>query len=191
MSGIVRTYISSAEVNTPKLNANELNIDKFTTVTADSINSPMGFISELTVDKLIVRDDNTEGNNVGNETYEESIFQDITLNFGDDYNGKYLIANHTALENAEDCKFLTINFNVPENLASRLTCRYLVLDLREEAEDTDVVAIYPDDTNTTWKLRWLYGAPDIQAGYFYVIAFQRLAKDIIVGNVTLKLSNEL
>lgn len=191
MSGIVRTYISSAEVNTPKLNANELNIDKFTTVTADSINSPIGFISELTVDKLIIKEDETEGNNIGNETYEESLFQDITLNFGDDFNGKYLIANHTALENAEGCKFLTINFDVPENLASRLTCRYLVLDLREESEETDVVAIYPDDTDTTWKLRWLYDAPDIEAGYFYVIAFQRLAKDIIVGNVTLKLSNEL
>lgn len=191
MSGIVRTYISSAEVNTPKLNANELNIDKFTTVTADSINSPIGFISELTVDKLIVRDDNTEGNNVGNETYEEASFQGITLDFNDDFNGKYLIANQMVLENAEDCKFLNINFNVPENIATRLTCRYLVLDLREESEDTDVVAIYPDDTDTTWKLRWLYGAPDIQAGYFYVIAFQRLAKDIIVGNVTLKLSNEL
>lgn len=191
MSGIVRTYISSAEVNTPKLNANELNIDKFTTVTADSINSPIGFISELTVDKLIVRDDTAEGNNVGNETYEEASFQGITLDFNDDFNGKYLIANQMVLENAEDCKFLNINFNVPEEIATRLTCRYLVLDLREEPEDTDVVAIYPDDTDTTWKLRWLYGAPDIQAGYFYVIAFQRLAKDIIVGNVTLKLSNEL
>ena len=191
MSEIVRTYISSAEVNTPKLNANELNIDKFTTVTADSINSPLGFISELTVDKLIVRDDTAEGNNVGNETYEEASFQGITLDFNDDFNGKYLIANQIVLENAEDCKFLNINFNVPENIATRLTCRYLVLDLREEPEDTDVVAIYPDDTDTTWKLRWLYGAPDIQAGYFYVIAFQRLAKDIIVGNVTLKLSNEL
>ena len=73
MSGIVRTYISSAEVNTPKLNANELNINKFTTVTADSINSPIGFISELTVDKLIVRDDTAEGNNIGNETYEEEL----------------------------------------------------------------------------------------------------------------------
>ena len=191
MSLISKTEISYSKVQTPKINANELNIDKFTTVTADSINSPLGFIGELTVDKLIVRDDNIESNNVENDTYEESIFQEITLNFGDDYNGKYLIANHTALENAEDCKFLTINFNVPEEIATRLTRRYLVLDLREEPEDTDVVAIYPDDTDTTWKLRWLYGAPDIQAGYYYVIAFQRLAKDIIVGNVTLKLSNEL
>jgi hypothetical protein len=32
----------------------------------------------------------------------------------------------------------------------------------------------------------MYGIPDIEAGYFYVLAFQRFAKDLIIGNVAVK-----
>ena len=73
---------------------------------------------------------------------------------------------------------------IPEELGAKLVCRYLVLDLRNEPTETVVATVWNGGDN----IRWLYGMPDIQAGYFYVIAFQRFAKDLIIGNVSVKLA---
>lgn len=186
MTDIVKTSISISEINTPKINANELNVKSFGVLNSTSINTESGYIKNLTVDSITVNTGENEGNEIGNETYENSIFGDITLNFDDAYNGKYLVANPSSLISEETVKILEVKFNVPEELGSRLTCRYLVVDLREEALGTDIIPIYPDDTNTNWKLKWLYDAPELEAGYFYVLAFQRLAKNLIVGNVAVK-----
>lgn len=187
MSGITKTLINVSEINTPTLNANVANIGKIPLCDIDSLNCKSGYIENLTIKELTYADDEVNNNTDSAETYEDVIFHNINVNFGDAYNCKYLRVDKNALVNDIDCKHLTINFTVPENLGAKLTCRYLILDMREEPTETDIVAFYPDDTDTTWKLKWLYGTPDIQAGYFYILAFQRVANDLIIGNVAIKI----
>lgn len=187
MIDITKTTISISEVNTPKLNANEININNFGTLNSDSLNSETAYIKNLLVDTLSINDGEINGNTIGNETYETAIFDDVTLKFDDSYNGKYLFVDHTALFSDETTKVLYVNFDVPSNLGSRLTCRYLIVDLRNAALGDSITTVYPDDSETTWKLKWLYGAPGLEPGYFYVIAFQRLSKDLIVGNTAVKI----
>jgi hypothetical protein len=86
------------------------------------------------------------------------------------------------LESNEDGYLLNISFEVPTELGAKLVCRYLVLDFRELDKEVNVGTIWPD-----FSIKWLYGLPDIQAGYFYVLAFQRFAKDLIVANVAVKI----
>ena len=187
MSGIAKTLINVSEINTPTLNANVANIGKISLFDVDNINCKTGYIENLTIKELTVLEDEVNNNTDSAETYEDAIFSNINVNFDDAYNCKYLRADKNVLVNDSDCKHLTIDFTVPENLGAKLTCRYLILDMREEPTETDIVAFYPDDTDTTWKLRWLYGTPDIQAGYFYILAFQRVANDLIIGNVAIKI----
>lgn len=187
MSGIAKTLINISEVNTPTLNANVANIGKLSLYDVDNINCKTGYIENLTIKELTVLEDEVEGAEDSSETYEEATFNNVNINFDDSYNCKYTMADNTILVNDTDCKMLTIDFTVPETLGAKLTCRYLVLDMREESVDTDIVTFFPDDTDTTWKLKWLYGTPDIQAGYFYVLAFQRFANDLIIGNVAVKI----
>ena len=125
-------------------------------------------LKDLTIDKLTVNDENSDANSESAETYEEVGFADITLDFADSNNCKYLMANHTHLTSNEEGLMAVINFIVPP-MGAKLVCRYLVLDLRELAEDTVVGVTWPEA-----PIKWLYGMPDIQAGYFYVLAFQVL-----------------
>jgi hypothetical protein len=93
-----------------------------------------------------------------------------------------VLADHNTLTSEEGGLMLNINAEVPSELGAKLVCRYLVVDLRELSEDTVVGVTWPE-----FPIKWLYGVPDIEAGYFYVLAFQRFSKDLIVGNVAVKI----
>lgn len=177
---IVRTLINQEAVNTPILNANIANIGEFPTLNVGDLLSQTAYIKDLTIDKLTVNDENSDANGESAETYEEVGFADITLDFADSNNCKYLMANHTHLTSNEDGLMAVINFDVPP-MGAKLVCRYLVLDLRELSEDTVVGVTWPEA-----PIKWLYGMPDIQAGYFYVLAFQRFGENFIIGNVAIK-----
>ena len=178
---VTRTVINQNQVNTPLLVANEAQISKMSLDNIENIQAKSGFIENLTIKELTVLDE-VEGNGDSSETYENAIFNQVDLNFGDDYNCKYVLADHNTLTSEEEGLMLTINAEVPSELGAKLVCRYLVVDLRELSEDTVLGVTWPE-----FPIRWLYGVPDIEAGYFYVLAFQRLAKDLIVGNVAVKL----
>ena len=178
MSEVSKTTVSASEVLTPKLIANEISCDLMTSIHAGTLSSNVAYIKDLVVDKISIAGE-TEGNSIGNETYEVPMFGEIKLNFSDDYNGKYLICNENDLLDDEGIKLITIETEVPEELGARLVCRYLILDFREV--EKDIITTWPSD------VRWLYGTPLVEAGYFYVFAFQRLAKDLIVGNVNVKI----
>ena len=178
MSEISKTIVSVSEVSTPKLSANEIDCGLMTNLHAASLSSNVAYIKDLVVDKISIADE-TEGNSIGNETYEVPMFGEVKLNFSDDYNGKYLICNENDLLDDEGIKLITIETEVPQELGTRLVCRYLILDLR--AVEDEIITTWPSE------VRWLYGTPLVEAGYFYVFAFQRLAKDLIVGNVNVKI----
>ena len=178
---VTRTIINQNQVNTPLLVANEAQISKLSLNNIENIQAKSGFIDNLTVKEITVLTEEN-GNSESSETYEDVIFGDITLNFGDEYNCKYLKADHNSLTSNESGLVAEINFELPTELGAKLVCRYLVLDLRELSEDTVVGVIWP-----TQPIKWLYGVPDIEAGYFYVLAFQRFTKDLIIGNVAVKI----
>lgn len=178
---VIRTLLNQNEVLTPLLIANEARINNITLDNINSLNAKSGYIENLTIKELTVLDEE-EGNSDSSETYEESIFNEVVLNFGDSYNCKYTTANDNVLTSNEDGLMLTINAEVPVDLGSKLVCRYLVLDFRNLSEDTIIGVTWPE-----FPIRWLYGVPDIQAGYFYVLAFQRFTKDLIIGNVAVKI----
>lgn len=186
MSGIVRTTITTSELNVPIINANEAKIGKLSFDNIEGLTAKEAFIESLTIKELNVLEDGTSGISNTSETYEKSTFNEVVLDFRDQYNCVYTTADDSILENSDGCKILNINFQIPSDLGGKLVCRYLVLDLRNESEDTDVVTVW----NNGDSIKWLYGLPDIQAGYFYVIAFQRFAKDLVLGNVVVKLGGE-
>jgi hypothetical protein len=178
MSEVSKTTVSASEVLTPKLIANEISCDLMTSIHAGTLSSNVAYIKDLVVDKISIAGE-TEGNSIGNETYEVPMFGEIKLDFSDDFNGKYLICNENDLVEDSGVKILTIDTDVPEELGARLVCRYLILDLRKV--ETDIITTWPAN------VQWLYGTPLVEPGYFYVFAFQRLAKDLIVGNVNVKI----
>lgn len=178
---VTRTLINQTQVNTPLLVANEASIGKISLDDIESLSVKNGFIEKLTIKELTVLDEEN-GNSDSNETYEEAIFNNVVLNFSDSYNCKYVIANENILTSNPDGLMLTINAKVPNKLGGKLVCRYLVLDFRNLSEDTVLGVTWPE-----FPIKWLYGIPDIEAGYFYVLAFQRFTKDLIVGNVAVKL----
>ena len=182
MSEIVsRTVINQNQVRTPLLVANDAQFNNISLDNVTSLNAKSGYIENLTIKELTVLDE-VEGNGDSSETYENAIFNQVNLNFGDDYNCKYMLADHTTLTSEEEGLMLNINAEVPNELGAKLVCRYLVVDLRELSEDTIVGVTWPE-----FPIKWLYGVPDIEAGYFYVLAFQRFTKDLIVGNVAVKI----
>ena len=182
MSEIVtRTFVNQNQINTPLLVANEAKIDKISLDSIDSLQAKNGYIENLTIKELTVLD-GEDGNGDSNETYEPATFNEVILKFSDSDNCKYTTADHNILESNEDGYLLNISFEVPTELGAKLVCRYLVLDLRELDEEINIGTIWPD-----FPIKWLYGLPDIQAGYFYVLAFQRFAKDLIIGNVAVKI----
>lgn len=184
MSDIARTTVSISAVNTPLLNANVANIGKLALTDVDNLQAKQAFIENLTIKELTVLDEENQGTSMISETYENASFNEVKLSFADDYNCVYTLANETILESDVDGKVLNITMELPEELGAKLVCRYLVLDLRKESTDTNVAVVW----NGGDSIKWLYGMPDIQAGYFYVIAFQRFAKDLIIGNVSVKLA---
>lgn len=178
---VTRTLINQVQVNTPLLKANEAIIGKISLNDIESLSAKSGFIENLTIKELTVLDEeNRDGDS--NETYEEPTFNIVTLNFGDSYNCVYTTANDSILTSNEDGLMLTINAEVPTELGTKLVCRYLVLDFRNLSKDTVLGVTWPE-----FPIKWLYGTPDIEVGYFYVLAFQRFTKDLIVGNVAVKI----
>lgn len=178
---VTRTIINQNQVNTPLLVANEAQINKLSLNNIENIQAKNGFIENLTIKELTVLDE-VEGNGDSSETYETATFNQVNLNFGDDYNCKYTLADNNTLTSEEGGLMLNINAEVPSELGAKLVCRYLVVDLRELSEDIVVGVTWPE-----FPIKWLYGVPDIQAGYFYVLAFQRFTKDLIIGNVAVKI----
>lgn len=178
---IARTVINQNQVRTPLLVANDAQFNNISLDNVTSLNVKSGYIENLTIKELKYLDE-VEGNEDSSETYENAIFNEVNLNFGDDYNCKYMLADHNTLTSEEGGLMLNINAEVPSELGAKLVCRYLVVDLRELSEDTVVGVTWPE-----FPIKWLYGVPDIEAGYFYVLAFQRFAKDLIVGNVAVKI----
>lgn len=183
-TNVTSTIISQQAVNTPTINANtinatSLNIYKFGAITADS-----GYVKELTVDVLNVNEGETNLLTENSETTENSQFGSVDINFSDLHNCVYMLADHNSLTSNIDGYELNINFIVP-SMGSKLVCRYLVLDLREIDTSYNLMTVWPD-----FGIRWLYGVPDIQAGYFYVLAFQRFTEDLIVGNVAVKIEGD-
>lgn len=184
MSNISRTTVSVSEVNTPILNANEAHIAKISLDNVENLQAKEAFIENLTIKELTVLDEEVTGSTNTSETFENAIFNEVILNFSDEYNCKYTVADDSILEASDDCKLLNISLKLSDDLGSKFVCRYLVLDLRKESTDTVIATVW-DNADS---VKWLYGMPDIQAGYFYVIAFQRFAKDLIIGNISIKLS---
>lgn len=173
---VTKTIINQNEVRTPLLVANDVQFNSIS-----SLNAKNGYIENLTIKELTVLDE-VEGNEDSSETYEKAIFNQVNLNFGDDYNCKYVLSDHNTLTSDEGGLMLKINTEVPSELGAKLVCRYLVVDLRELSEGTILGVTWPE-----FPIKWLYGVPDIEAGYFYVLAFQRFTKDLIVGNVAVKI----
>ena len=135
--------------------------NSFTTIASvQSLNATEAYIENLTIKELTVLDD--------------------------EHNGKYAIIDNSNLENSEGCKILNVHFQIPSQLGNKLVCRYLVLDFRNESEETNIVTVWDNSDS----IRWTSEMPDFQGGYFYVIDFQRFAKDLIVGNVRVKLGGE-
>ena len=161
--------------------------NSFTTIASvQSLNATEAYIENLTIKELTVLDDEASGVSVISETYENTENKEVILNFDDEHNGKYAIIDNSNLEISEGCKILNVHFQIPSQLGNKLVCRYLVLDFRNESEETNIVTVWDNSDS----IRWTSEMPDFQGGYFYVIDFQRFAKDLIVGNVRIKLGGE-
>jgi hypothetical protein len=87
------------------------------------------------------------------------------------------------LVDATDYLELNVNINCPEELGKKLVRRYLVIDLRGMDDTRNIVTIFPEN------IRWSSQIPVIQANNFYVISFQRFAKDIVVANLEINLAD--
>ena len=188
--------------DTCKLNAEFINIkngtlsfkannDNGTVITSSnasvqSLNATEAYIENLTIKELTVLDDEASAVSVISETYENTENKEVILNFDDEHNGKYAIIDNSNLENSEGCKILNVHFQIPSQLGNKLVCRYLVLDFRNESEETNIVTVWDNSDS----IRWTSEMPDFQGGYFYVIDFQRFTKDLIVSNVRVKLGGE-
>lgn len=184
MSNIARTTVSETTVNTPILNANTANIGSLSLTNVDNIQAKEAYIENLTIKEINVLNPETPGITAVTEAFDRAIFNNVSLNFGDDYNCRYIIADENTLESKEEGKLLNITFDVPTEMGSKLVCRYIVLDLRNLLPSDNIGVVW----NKADNLKWVNGAPDIEGGYLYILAFQRLMKSLIVGNVSLKLS---
>lgn len=184
-NGVINpTIISKNSIRTHILNADEINANALNIGNLGSITANIATIKELTVDVLNINDGETSSATENSETTETTHFNTINLNFADDYNCVYMMADHTSLTSNIDGYELNIDFTVP-SMGSKVVCRYLVLDLRELDGTLPMMTIWPD-----FGIKWLYGVPDIQQGYFYVLAFQRFAEDLIIGNVAVKIEGD-
>lgn len=179
------TLISRNQVSTPLLVSNEAEIGRLVVSDLVNLQAKEAYIESLTIKEMTVLDEEN-GNGDSNETYEEAIFGKVILNFGDNYNCKYTTTNSSNLVSKDGGLVLDLDFEVPTDLGSKLVCRYLIIDLRDTSPDLDIGVIWPENHN----IHWMHNVPNLVGGYFYVWAFQRLTKDLIVGNVSIKIAGE-
>lgn len=145
----------------------------------------------LTVKEITIVDDDANAVSLLSENYEETddsknyeeIEDDgIVLKFEDSLDNIYLKCSEKDLVDATDYLELDVNINCPEELGKKLVHRYLVIDLRNMEDERNIVTIFPEN------IRWSSQIPVIQANNFYVISFQRFAKDLVVANLEINLA---
>ena len=159
-NAITKSTLRYDKVISPAILSNEANINNITALSID--------IS-----------DESDGNEITNETYDLSEGQGVELSFYDAHNGRYLVADETCLINGSE---LEVRFSVPGAMGEKLVCRYLVLDFRKV--EGSITTTWPDRSD----LGWIYGLPTLEGGNFYVIAFQRFKQDLILGNLAVQFS---
>ena len=116
------------------------------------------------------------------EEDDKEIESGIILKFDDNLDNTYLMCSETDLIDTTDYLELNVNINCSEELGKKLVRRYLVIDLRNMTDTRNIVTIFPE------SIIWSSQIPVIQANQFYVISFQRFAKDVIVANVEINLT---
>lgn len=138
----------------------------------------------LTVKEITIIDDDANAVSLLSENYEENEDEDegIILKFEDSLDNTYLMCSETDFVDATDYLELNVNINCPEELGKKLVRRYLVIDLRNMDDERNIVTIFPEN------IRWSSQTPVIQANNFYVISFQRFAKDLVVANLEINLA---
>lgn len=136
----------------------------------------------LTVRDITIIDDDANAVSLLAENYEEIEDSGIVLKFEDSLDNNYLMCSEKDLVDATDYLELDVNINCPEELGKKLVRRYLVIDLRNMEDERNIVTIFPEN------VRWSSQTPVIQANNFYVISFQRFAKDLIIANVEVYLA---
>ena len=135
----------------------------------------------LTVKEITIADDNNTISLL--EEDDKEIESGIVLKFDDSLDNTYLMCSETDLIDATDYLELNVNINCQDELGKKLVCRYLVIDLRNMDDARNIVTVLPEN------IRWSSQIPVIQANQFYVISFQRFAKDIIVANLQINLAD--
>ena len=93
------------------------------------------------------------------------------------------MCSETDLIDTTDYLELNVNINCQDELGKKLVRRYLVIDLRNMNGGRNIVTNFPEN------IIWSSQIPVIQANQFYVISFQRFAKDIIVANLEINLAD--
>lgn len=136
----------------------------------------------LTVKEITIIDDDENAVSLLSENYEEIEDEGIVLKFEDSLDNNYLMCSEKDLVDATDYLELDVNINCPEELGKKLVRRYLVIDLRNMEDERNIVTIFPEN------IRWSSQIPVIQANNFYVISFQRFAKDLVVANLEINLA---
>jgi hypothetical protein len=137
----------------------------------------------LTVKEITIIDDDANDVSLLSENYEEIEDEGIVLKFEDSLDNTYLMCSETDLVDATDYLELNVNINCPEELGKKLVRRYLVIDLRNMEDERNIVTIFPEN------IRWSSQIPVIEANNFYVISFQRFAKDLVVANLEINLAD--
>lgn len=136
----------------------------------------------LTVKEITIIDDNANAISLLSENYEEIEDEGIVLKFEDSLDNNYLMCSEKDLVDATDYLELDVNINCPEELGKKLVRRYLVIDLRNMQDERNIVTIFPEG------VRWISQIPVIEANKFYVISFQRFAKDLVIANLEINLA---
>lgn len=136
----------------------------------------------LTVKEITIIDDNANAISLLSENYEEIEDEGIVLKFEDSLDNNYLMCSEKDLVDATDYLELDVNINCPEELGKKLVRRYLVIDLRNMEDERNIVTIFPEG------VRWISQIPVIEANKFYVISFQRFAKDLVIANLEINLA---
>lgn len=133
----------------------------------------------LTVKEITIIDDNANAISLLSEENED---EGIVLKFEDSLDNNYLMCSEKDLVDATDYLELDVNINCPEELGKKLVRRYLVIDLRNIEDERNIVTIFPEG------VRWISQIPVIEANKFYVISFQRFAKDLVIANLEINLA---
>ena len=136
----------------------------------------------LTVKEITIIDDNANAISLLSENYEEIEDEGLVLKFEDGLDNNYLMCSEKDLVDATDYLELDVNINCPEELGKKLVRRYLVIDLRNMKDERNIVTIFPEG------VRWISQIPVIEANKFYVISFQRFAKDLVIANLEINLA---